>query len=207
MKRIGVFLSSRQDVPPAYRQAAEEVGRWIGSTGRTLVYGGADRGLMEVLARSVKESGGRVAGAVPQFLLDRGWESPSLDVAFYCADLHDRKAVLIRESDVLVALPGGIGTLDEIFTVLAARATGMTRKRLVLYDTGGCWDTLLRLLDEIHAQGLSDAPAADTVETVSTTEEMERLLAQADAGQETRGAAPVPAPRGTGDTPAPPEGA
>jgi len=176
MKRIGVFLSSRDNVPAACRRTAEEVGQWIGSTGRTLVYGGARKGLMEVLARHVKDSGGRVVGAVPQILLDRGMESPCLDVAFYCADLNDRKAVLMRESDVLLALPGGIGTLDEIFTVLAARTIGTTCKRVVLYNADGCWDTLLRLLDELHAQGFSDTSATDTVAVVSSVDELARLL-------------------------------
>lgn len=176
MDRIGVFLSSRGNVPAAYRQAAEDVGRWIGSTGRTLVYGGSRKGLMEVLASSVKESGGRVLGVLPQIVIDRQLESGCIDVAFYCADLNDRKAILMRESDILLALPGGIGTLDEIFTVLAATAIGTERKRVVLYNVDGCWDTLLRLLDELHAQGLTSAPARRKVEVASSVEELERLV-------------------------------
>lgn len=176
MDRIGVFLSSRSNVPAAYRQAAEDVGRWIGSTGRTLVYGGSRKGLMEVLASCVKESGGRVLGVLPQIVIDRKLESGCIDVAFYCADLNDRKAILMRESDILLALPGGIGTLDEVFTVLAATTIGTERKRVVLYNVDGCWDTLLRLLDELHAQGLSSAPASSKVEVASTTEELERLV-------------------------------
>lgn len=176
MERIGVFLSSRSDVPAAYRQAAEDIGRWIGATGRTLVYGGARKGLMETLARRVKDNGGRVVGVVPQILVDRKLESNCVDVTFYCADLNDRKAILMRESDMLVALPGGIGTLDEVFTVLAASTIGTERKRVVLYNVDGCWDTLLRLLDELHAKGLSAAPAVGTVATASTPEELEALV-------------------------------
>lgn len=178
MNRIGVFLSSRGDVPATYRQAAEDIGRWIGATGRTLVYGGAHKGLMEIMARQVKGNGGRVVGVVPQILTDRKLESDCIDVAFYCADLNDRKAILMRESDILVALPGGIGTLDEIFTVLAAAAIGTERKRVVLYNVDGCWDTLLRLLDELHAKGLSAAPASGTVETASTPGELHTLLSR-----------------------------
>jgi len=175
MDRIGVFLSSRSDVPAAYRKAAEDIGRWIGATGRTLVYGGARKGLMETLARHVKKNGGRVVGVVPQILVDKKLESDCVDVTFYCADLNDRKAILMRESDILVALPGGIGTLDEVFTVLAASAIGTERKRVVLYNVDGCWDTLLRLLDELHAKGLSAAPASGTVETASTPEQLDAL--------------------------------
>lgn len=176
MQKIGVFLSSRLEVSPAYVSAAAEVGRWIGSTGRTLVYGGADRGLMEVLARAVKDSGGRVYGVMPQVLLDRGLESGQVDVAFHCADLHDRKATLLRESDVLVALPGGIGTLDEIFTALGANVVGPGRKPVVLYNVDGCWDLLLRQLDELHRAGLASAPALSTVSVATTVDELAALL-------------------------------
>ena len=79
------------------------------STHRTLVYGGARKGLMEVLAQSVKRHGGRIYGMVPDILQERGWVSDTLDVTFRCVDLTDRKAMMNRESDVLVALPGGMG--------------------------------------------------------------------------------------------------
>ena len=110
--RIAVFLSSRSDIPAAYLPAAREVGEWIGRTGRTLVYGGARKGLMEVLAQSVTQHGGRVFGMVPDVIVERGLESEAIDVTFRCADLSDRKDMMNRESDVLLALPGGIGTLD-----------------------------------------------------------------------------------------------
>ena len=117
-QKIGVYLSSKADLPESYTEAAQKVGELIGRTGRTLVYGGARKGLMETLAQSVKANGGRVFGMVPDIIVARGLES-ELDVTFRCVDLTDRKAMMNRESDVLVALPGGIGTLDEVFTVSA----------------------------------------------------------------------------------------
>ena len=120
-QKIGVYLSSKDNLPASYVEAARQVGHLIGSTGRTLVYGGARKGLMEVLAQSVKASGGRVYGMVPEIIEQRGLVSDAVDVTFRCVDLSDRKQMMNRESDVLVALPGGIGTLDEVFTVMPTR--------------------------------------------------------------------------------------
>lgn len=176
MKRIGVFLSSKTDIPAAYAAAAEAVGAWIGRTGRTLVYGGARKGQMEVLAQAVKREGGRVIGVVPQVLLDRNLVSDCVDVAFHCADLSDRKAIMMRESEVFVILPGGIGTLDELFTVLAVNTLYAERQRVVLFNAGGCWEELLRLLDGLHAAGLSELPASEMLDVVADVAALERLL-------------------------------
>lgn len=154
MQNIGVFLSSHDEVPTAFRRAAEEVGSWIGATRRTLVYGGSDAGLMKVLAQAAKQAGARVFGIVPQFVVDRDLTSETLDVEIRTAALADRKTVMIDRSDILVALPGGVGTLDEVFTALAARMVGEHRKRVVLYDVERCWQPLLKLLDGMVENGL-----------------------------------------------------
>ena len=104
-QKIGVYLSSKADLPESYTEAAQKVGELIGRTGRTLVYGGARKGLMETLAQSVKANGGRVFGMVPDIIVARGLESEAVDVTFRCVDSTDRKAMMNRESDVLVALP------------------------------------------------------------------------------------------------------
>ena len=90
MKRIGVFLSARENLPEAYLKAAEEVGCWIGRTGRQLVYGGAAKGQMERLAQTVKAYGGTVIGVIPQVIKDRGLISEQCDITFFTADLSDR---------------------------------------------------------------------------------------------------------------------
>ena len=174
--KIGVFLSSKSGLPAAYEAAAREVGQLIGNTGRTLVYGGARRGLMEILAQSTRRTGGRIYGMVPDRLVERGWVSDTLDVTFRCADLHDRKAMMLRESDALVVLPGGIGTLDEAFTALAAASFGMERRPLIFYNVGGCWDSLLRALDDLFAAGLVDGRPSDHYAVASGIAELQALL-------------------------------
>lgn len=176
MQKIGVFLSSKSDLPESYVQAAREVGTLIGRTGRTLVYGGARKGLMEVLAQSVKANGGRVYGMVPDIIVDRGLVSDTLDVTFRCVDLSDRKAMMNRESEVLVALPGGIGTLDEVFTVMANAVIGIGRQSVVFYNVDGCWDAVLAALTNLFEQGLVSGEPADYYSVATNIAELEVLL-------------------------------
>lgn len=176
MQKIGVFLSSKSDLPESYVQAAREVGALIGRTGRTLVYGGARKGLMEVLAQSVKANGGRVYGMVPDIIVDRGLVSDTLDVTFRCVDLSDRKAMMNRESEVLVALPGGIGTLDEVFTVMANAVIGISRQPVVFYNVDGCWDAVLAALTNLFEQGLVSGEPADYYSVATNIAELEVLL-------------------------------
>lgn len=176
MQKIGVFLSSKSDLPESYVQAAREVGALIGRTGRTLVYGGARKGLMEVLAQSVKANGGRVYGMVPDIIVDRGLVSDTLDVTFRCVDLSDRKAMMNRESEVFVALPGGIGTLDEVFTVMANAVIGISRQPIVFYNVDGCWDAVLAALTNLFEQGLVSGEPADYYSVATNIAELEALL-------------------------------
>ena len=175
-RTIGVFLSSKTDLPESYKQAAIQVGALIGQTGRTLVYGGARKGLMEVLAQSVKNNGGRVYGMVPDILVERGMVSDCIDVTFRCADLTDRKAMMNRESDIMVALPGGIGTLDEVFTVMANSCIGIERKPIVFYNVNGCWDAMLKALENLFEQQLISGQPTDYYQVSESIEELKQLL-------------------------------
>ena len=175
MQNIGVFLSSRSDVSAAYHEAARQVGQWIGETRRTLLYGGSKLGLMEVLARTAKEAGARVFGIVPQFVVDRNHVSELLDVEIRTAGLSDRKTVIIDRSDVLVALPGGVGTLDEVFTLLAGRTANETNKRVILYDVDGCWQPLVDLLDRLVEAGLYSADERQKVGVATNIDELDAL--------------------------------
>ena len=141
---ICVFCSAN-DVAPQYVAAAEKLGRWLGREGHTLVYGGANLGLMEAVARAAHEAGATVVGVVPAILEKTGRASDHIDVRVLCDSLDDRKAIMVERSDLFVALPGGVGTLDEIFTVVAAASIGYHHKRVVLLNIDGFWDSLLAI--------------------------------------------------------------
>lgn len=174
--KIGVYLSSKDHLPAAYVEAARQVGAFIGDEGHTLVYGGARKGLMEVLAQSVKQHGGRVYGMVPEIIEQRGLVSDAIDVTFRCVDLNDRKAMMNRESDVLVALPGGIGTLDEVFTVMANTVIGIRHQPVVFYNVEGCWDALLHALDNLFAQGLVSGHPSDYYAVATSVDELRKAI-------------------------------
>lgn len=176
MQKIGVYLSSKENLPESYVQAAREVGELIGRTGRILIYGGARKGLMEVLAQSVKQHGGRIYGMVPEIIEKRGLVSDAIDVTFRCVDLSDRKMMMNRESDVLVALPGGIGTLDEVFTVMANTVIGIRHQPVVFYDVDGCWDALLAALDNLFEQGLVSGSPSDYYSVAHNIQDLASLI-------------------------------
>ena len=149
--KIGIFCSANDNIDPLFFKKTEELGRWAAENGHTIVFGGCNMGLMECVAKAAKEAGGMTIGVVPSKVEERGRLSDHLDVHIPCADLTDRKQLLMLQSDVFVALPGGIGTLDEVFTVLASATIGYHGTRVVLYNINGFWDSLIALLDHLSA--------------------------------------------------------
>ena len=154
MYKIGVFCSACENINPHYFEEAKRLGEWIGSNGHSLVYGGAALGLMECVARAVKESGGKVIGVVPEKLEEKNKVSSLIDEIYNTVNLSDRKDIMLAKSDVLVALPGGVGTLDEIFTVVASASIGYHSKPVILYNMKGFWNPLLDMLAAMREAGM-----------------------------------------------------
>lgn len=152
MNTIGVFCSASSHIAPVYVAEAEKLGTWIGKQGKTLVYGGSNSGLMECVAKAAKTNGGRVFGVIPTIVESQGKTSDYVDIDFRCNNLSDRKDTMLQESEVMVALPGGIGTLDEIFTIMASATIGYHHKKIILYNVEGFWDKLIELLDELESK-------------------------------------------------------
>lgn len=176
MDKIGIFCSACEQISPRYFECTRELGAWMAAEGKTLVYGGADMGLMECICRAVKEGGGTVMGVVPTKLEEKGRVSDRLDVTFHTMNLSDRKDVILRESDILVALPGGVGTLDEVFHVVAAATIGYHSKRVVLYNIDGFWNGLLAVLNQMEAQGFIRRPLDNFLNVANTFDELKELL-------------------------------
>ena len=176
MDRIGVFCSASEVIDSIYFDKAQEFGRWMGQNKKTLVYGGANLGLMECVAKAAKENGGFVMGVVPTKLEERGAVSDLLDVTFRVDNLSERKDAMLRQSDVLVALPGGVGTLDEVFHIMAAASIGYHTKKVILYNINGFWDGLLDLLEGLKAQGFARLPMEMFYGVANSFEELIDLL-------------------------------
>ena len=153
MKKVAIFCAASENIAPGYFESAAEVGVLLGRLGATMVYGGARFGLMEATAKAAKASGARIVGVVPDILVERDRVSGLLDEQVGCRNLSERKDIMLERSDILVALPGGVGTLDEIFHVLAAATIGYHTKRVVLYNVNGFWNSLNSTLDEMLQAG------------------------------------------------------
>lgn len=151
---ICVFCSANENIDPEFFTMTSQLGEWIGRHGHALVYGGCDMGLMECVAKAVRKSGGKVIGVIPSRLEQGGHASKYIDERITCDTLGERKKLMLENSDAIVALPGGIGTLDEIFTVASEGTLSYHDKRVIVYNIKGFWNELQSLLDSLQKRGL-----------------------------------------------------
>ena len=175
--KIGVFCSSSDNLPATYYQAAEQLGRWIGENGHTLVYGGARCGLMESVATAVRNTGSiNVIGVVPKILIDRNMVSQQVGIKIPTENLTDRKTWMMKISDIFVALPGSVGTLDEAFTVIGEASIGNSDKRVIFWNINGFWDSLFVMLDSIQQSGAVNKPLDRFMIKVDTFDQLTNAL-------------------------------
>ena len=174
--KICVFCSANDSVADEYFERSRELGAWCAKNGHSIVFGGHDAGLMHAVSWACKDAGGRVIGVVPRKIEEMGRLTPFLDVHIPCEDLTDRKQLMMDQSDAFVVLPGGIGTLDELFTVCAAATLGYHRKPIVVYDIAGCWSALTALLDDLERQGMMRRPWRELIRVVAHLDELAAVL-------------------------------
>ena len=169
---ICIFCSANAHIDPDFFQMTEELGRWMAEEGHTLVFGGVNQGLMECVARAVHEAGGHSIGVVPRIVEQSGRISQYVDEVVACDNLSDRKQLMLDMSDVFIALPGGIGTLDEIFTIAASHTIGYHHKPVILYNMKGFWTPLIVQLDDLQQRGMVRGQWRDYIQVVSSLEEL-----------------------------------
>lgn len=152
MKRICVFCGSKKGSDPGFEKAARLFGERLAHHRYTLVYGGGNLGLMGALADSVLDSGGEVIGVIPSALEEREHAHTGLTELHVVESMHERKAVMAEKADAFVALPGGLGTLEELFEVWTWGQLGLHRKPLGLLNVGGFWDLLIGMIEYMSAR-------------------------------------------------------
>lgn len=153
IERIAVYTGSAPGSSPAYRAAAEDVGRRLAVDGVGIVYGGGRVGLMGAVADAARAAGGEVIGVIPQALVDAELAHPGLSTLEVVPDMHVRKMRMAELADGFVALPGGPGTLEELFEAWTWLQLGLHRKPVALYDVDGFWQPLLGMLDGMVEAG------------------------------------------------------
>ena len=174
--KIAIYCSANDNIDPDFFRLTEELGRWIGENGHNVVFGGCNMGLMECVAKAAHEAGGMTIGIVPSLIEERGRQSDHVDVCIPCDNLSDRKALFMQQSDVHVILPGGIGSLDELFTVAASATIGYHSKPTILYNMKGFWDSLIALLDDLQQKGMIRGRWRNVIRVVNDFEELKKEL-------------------------------
>jgi len=155
---LAVYCGSRFGDLPAYAHAARALGRLVGEAGGCVVYGGGRVGLMGSVADAALAAGGRVVGVIPQALMDREVGHAGLTELHVVQTMHERKQLMAERADAFVALPGGIGTLEEIYEVWSWQQLGYHDKPVALLNVAGYYDALLEFMRVSHERGFVSGP-------------------------------------------------
>ena len=177
--RICVYCASSQECDPHYHAVAFELGRLLAEQGCTVVYGGGSAGSMGAVANGALSAGGEVVGILPKFMADLEWGHPGLTRLELVEDMRERKHRLLTGSDAVVALPGGCGTLEELFEAITLKRLGLYFGPIILLNTRGFYDDVVRVLDrsiderfmnhEHRAMWTLVADAADVLPAIRAT--------------------------------------
>jgi uncharacterized protein (TIGR00730 family) len=154
MANLCVFCGSRAGNDPSYAEAARRLGAGIAARGWGLVYGGGHVGLMGVLADAARQAGGHVIGVIPRALVEKELAHAGLEDLRVVASMHERKALMASLADAFLALPGGYGTLEELFEIVTWAQLNFHAKPILLLNTAGYFDSLLNWVDHAIAAGL-----------------------------------------------------
>lgn len=182
LRSICVFCGARPGRNPAHAAAARAFGQVLAQNRWRLVYGAGDVGIMGEVARAAQAAGAQAMGIIPTHLI--GLEKGRREVTQFVIteDMHERKKVMFMNSDAVVVLPGGAGSLDEFFEVLTWAQIGLHRKPILLLDVQGYWQPLVALLNHIVAEGFADASMQHLFSVVPDVPAAEAALQAAFAG-------------------------
>jgi uncharacterized protein (TIGR00730 family) len=174
-----VYCGSRTGAQPEFAAIAALVGTWIGRHGGQLVYGGGRNGLMGILADAALAAGARVVGVIPKALVEKEWAHSGCTELHIVENMHERKRIMAEHADAFLALPGGIGTLEEFFEVWTWRQLGYHDKPVGLLNMGGYYDSLLAFLESSVKAGFMNDWLMGLIRTGGEAEPLLEALVQA----------------------------
>lgn len=147
VRSVCVYCASSTQAAPLYLEAARNMGRILATRHIRLIDGAGAVGLMGAINDACLEAGGKVTGIIPRFMIERGWCHPGLTETIATADMHERKEKMTQTADALIAMPGGIGTMEELLEALTWKQLGLLPKPIVLLNVNGYFDPLLQMLN------------------------------------------------------------
>ncbi len=176
---VCVYCGSKPGHDPRYAAVAREVGQWIGQHGGQLVYGGGRNGLMGLIADSTRAAGGRVVGVIPSALVEREWAHEGCDELHVVDTMHERKRMMMDRADAFLALPGGIGTFEELFEVWAWRQLGYHDKPIGILSSLGYYERMMAFMQDVVREGFMGDWQMDLVQVGEDAAPLLRQLVQA----------------------------
>lgn len=172
---ITVYAASSGQVPDKYIDMARQLGTVMAQAGHTLINGAGRTGLMGATADAVLSAGGKAIGVIPQFMIDQGWQHPGMAQLVVTKDMHERKEIMAERSDACIALPGGVGTLEELLEVITWKQLGIYLKPIVILNVDGYYDALLAQLEKAVDEHFMRGEHRRIWQIAATAEEVVRL--------------------------------
>ena len=186
---VAVYCSSSNKVREEYMQSAETLGRLLAEQHIRLIYGDGGIGLMAAVARGALSAGGEVVGVIPQFMVDNGWNNPQSTRTIITETMHQRKSTICELADAMVALPGGIGTFEELLECFTWKQLGLHNKPIVILNTDGYYDRLLSCFDLMVQEQMLHPDNQRMYAVVSQPDEViPAILSQLDIVRQSEGA-------------------
>jgi uncharacterized protein (TIGR00730 family) len=176
IKSIAVFCGSKSGVNPLFSQHARELGKILAANNITLIYGGANVGLMGAVADAVMENGGRVTGIIPKVLVDWERKHEKITELIITEDMHDRKKLIYDRCDGAVILPGGFGTLDELFEMVTWNQLSIHDKHIFILNSGGFYTNLIRHIEQMKAEHFLYSEAEKRITVINDPAELAKFL-------------------------------
>ena len=184
---VAIYCASSNKVREAYVKAAQRLGELMAENGIRLIYGDGGIGLMAAAANAALNAGGEVLGIIPQFMVDAGWNNPRSTHTIVTQTMHERKATIVQETNAMVALPGGIGTFEELLECLTWKQLGLHSCPVVILNTDGYYDRLLECLDYMIDEQMMRPIHKEMYTVVNEPEEvLPAILSSADWDPNTR---------------------
>jgi len=172
IKSVCVYCASSARVPQSYLDNAYHFGKLLAKNEIHCLYGGGQSGLMRHLAEGVLSEGGRITGVIPRFMVENNWHHSDLPELIEVETMHERKAMLMRRADAAIALPGGIGTFEELIEAITWRKLGLFRKQVFILNTNGFYNPLLQLLENSINENFMEETDRKLWKTANSPEEL-----------------------------------
>jgi uncharacterized protein (TIGR00730 family) len=176
IRAITVYAASSAQIPSVYLEAAADLGKRLAEHQITCINGAGGNGLMGAVTNAMLENGGNICGIIPQFMIDKGWLHPAIQEVIVTPDMHTRKQMMAQKSDACIALPGGVGTLEELLEIITWKQLDLYKKPVVILNINGFYNELLALFEKIDRENFIRLGQKELWSVASTPDEALKLI-------------------------------